>query len=168
MLDDSDIKLLASLCERFLVPKVEAMSASGDPTLQILADSLRDPGGLKAMASAASARRAAIQKARSDFIRRANEHEARIKAESNEVDALGNPIPKVSTSAARGMGDLKPTVHSKPGIDLKSVYENNLAILRGANGDPIASGHAGIKIVQAVPGGSKIPTNPEYYQNGGK
>jgi hypothetical protein len=161
ILSDSDIRLLATLCERFLVPKVEALGA--DPSLEALAETLKDPDGTKKMEAAARAKRAAIQRAREKIMQEAREKEARIQAESNIIGPDGNPSPHAKEVSHDGQ-KVDPKLHPEMTSDLKSIIENNLAVMTSASGKPITN-KEGPNTVTAKPGGTPVSHNPKDYQN---
>jgi len=162
ILSDADIHLLATLCDRFLAPKVESLSK--DASLEALADTLRDPDGTKRMEAAAKAKRVALQKARQEVMREYRDKEARIQAESNIIGPDGNPIPHVKEVSKNGE-EVKPVLHPEMGNDLKSIIENNLAVMTTASGKPITN-KEGPHTVVAKPGGSPVSHNPADYQRG--
>lgn len=158
VMSEKDIRLLAELCRKHIFPKLddEALrQASGADSLR---GALDNPGGQKVLEERALERRKLIQRQRDEAIRSYRENEARIRSESNEVDELGNPITKVSTSAADGIKDLQPQLHKEPGQDLKSVFENNLAVIRSASGQPITN-----LPPRAPKGGTPVSSNPADY-----
>lgn len=162
ILSDKDIHLLAELCKKHLVPNLDDVLA--DAAIDDLKKTLKDPDGLKSIEDRAKAYRAAVQKARAEAIRKHNEQEARIRAESNIIGPDGNPIPKEAMGAiADKEKNLKPEFHPEMHNDLKSIIENNLAVMTSASGQPFKTSDDK-KAVVAKPGGTPVSHNPKDYQ----
>lgn len=157
-MSEKDVCLLAELCRKHIFPKLDDEALRRASGADSLRGALENPGGQKVLEERALERRKLIQRKRDEAIRNYRENEARIRSESNEVDELGNPIPKVSTSAADGIENLQPKIHKEPGRDLKSVFENNLAIMRSASGQPITN-----LPPRASKGGTPVSSNPADY-----
>lgn len=161
VLSDRDIGILVGLCRRFLEPRADEEIAK-EAALEPLMKSLKDPDGLKNMEEWARGRRLAVQQARARIMKEAREKEERIRAESNMIGPDGNPIPKAEVAAMNEgkMKDVKPELHPEMSTDLKSIIENNLAVMTTASGNPIRSPHD----VVAPPGGTPVSHNPKDYQ----
>lgn len=166
ILSESDVRLLAELCSKYLVPIV-----SNDPSvlkgmagLAGLIDTMRDPDGTKVLGDRAREARAAMQALRSEAMRRERDREARIQAESNIIGPDGNPIAKVDlVSKDEHLKDVKPVRHEEMTTDLKSIIENNLAVMTTASGQKIENQN-GPRTVIAKPGGTPVPKDPAAYR----
>ena len=163
ILSDKDIHLLMGIFAKCLSP-----SSGDDSGVEELVKTLNDPDGIKAIDKRARERRAAIQKARAEALKEFNDKEARIRSESNIIGPDGNPIPKEAIVAAGKGEDIKPELHPEMHNDLKSLIENNLAVMTTASGKPIRnpddSKTEGAKTVMARPGGTPVSHNPKDYQ----
>lgn len=162
ILSDSDIRILAELCAKYLAPKVrdDPGALRGLAGADALAQTLRDPDGTKVLAERAIEVRKAIQGIRDKTRAEAAEKEARIRAESNIIGPDGNPVPRVDSVVQDKYKDVKPELHKEMTTDLKSVIENNLAVMRTASGQPFTDD----KAVVAPPGGTRVSSNPKDYQ----
>lgn len=162
VLSEDDVSLLSELCAKYLVPLIseEFEKLAG---VDGLVETLRNPDGLANIRKRARDGRAMIQKIRAEAMRREAEREARIQAESNIIGPDGNPIPKVSLEAKDAkFKDLKPVRHDDMTTDLKSVIENNLAVMTTASGQRLDK--MGPRTVMATPGGTPVPTDPAAYR----
>ena len=162
VLSEDDVSLLSELCAKYLVPLIseEFEKLAG---VEGLVETLRNPDGLADIRKRARDGRAMIQKIRAEAMRREAEREARVQAESNIIGPDGNPIPKVSLEAKDAkLKDLKPVRHDEMTTDLKSVIENNLAVMTTASGQRLDK--MGPRTVVATPGGTPVPTDPAAYR----
>jgi len=149
-LSDNDLRVLRSIVRDWVEGEL-----LDEPGTACRADSR---GGFDKLVDRIVSRRIERQSAISKAIRAEREKEARIQAESNFIDESGNPVnDKVVTQAVRE--DVKPVVHEDMKDDLRSVLENNLAIMTTASGKPI-SNKPGV-----VAGSTVVPTDPKWYQS---
>ena len=72
------------------------------------------------------------------ILREDREREERVRSESNFIGEDGNPVVRVDLAQAKMMSNLKPEFHEEMTSDLKSVLENNLAVMTA--GAPGSSG----------------------------
>lgn len=161
ILSPKDIHVLVGLCSKFLAPAVDGLPPEDSAALGELKAHLADPDGTACIEKAAIERTRAIQKLRAEVLKANLEREAAIRAESNMIGPDGNPIPK-EAAKIDGMKDVKPELHPEMHNDLKSVIENNLAVMRTASGQPISD--MGRNAVVAKPGGTPVSHDPAYYQ----
>jgi len=164
VLSEGDIRLLAGLCAKYLAgsKSLESKELDDIAGIEALRASLRDPDGTKVLAERAMAVRGAVQKARREVMRERVEKEARVMAESNFLDETGNPIPHAGLIASdKRLQGLEPKKHDGMPNDMRSILENNLAIMTSASGQPLDNGS---RTVVATPGGTPVPHDPKAYQ----
>lgn len=159
VLSEKDADLLYGLCVKYILPAFKDIDKETDAAISKLRKTMDDPDGTRIFREVYRARHAAIQQARAKVIEAAREKEARIRSESNMIGPDGNPIPKTDVKSGSGV-DVKPIRHPEMTNDLKSIIENNLAVMTTASGQPIRSAHD----VVAKPGGSPVSHNPKDYQ----
>ena len=165
ILSDGDVRLLAELCAKYLAP----LANGGEDDLgrlsgiEGLVSTAMDPSGTRRLDDRAAETRRNLQRIRSEALRSAMEREARVRSESNIIGPDGNPVAREETMARDSDVEVdKAEVHAEMSTDLKSVIENNLAVMRTASGKPIRNDP---KSVVAKPGGTPVPTDPKYYQS---
>lgn len=138
ILSGEDLDLLAELCSRFLAPAVkEGMDLGKFAGLEGLEKYLSDPDGTLAIAEQAKAVRDGVRRIREEARRAKMEKEARIALESNIIGPDGNPIPRADMAARESSEPLKAERHPEMSTDLRSIMENNLAVMTTASGQPI-------------------------------
>ena len=117
VLSDRDKACLTSIVEQHVIkaPKEAVAPPDYDPT------GLHDDERMKA----ASKRQEEIAR----ILREDREREERVRAESNFIGEDGNPVVRVELAQAKMMSNLRPELHAEMTSDLKSVLENNLAVM---------------------------------------
>lgn len=158
-LSHEDVEILARFCAKYLLPLFsEKFDVKSDAAVAQLKKTLEDPDGTKVIGRRQMERVKAIHDIRTKARHEFQEKEARIRSESNMIGLDGNPIPKaVATEAGQ---KVDPKLHPEMHNDLKSIIENNLAVMTTASGKPIMSPHDHV----APPGGTPVSHNPKDYQ----
>lgn len=154
-LSPADVACVSRLYERLVAPLLHGARIPDAPE-----GAARDPDGSKRNEERLVARRKARQEADARKLGAYREKEARIQAESNYLDESGNPVNDRLTASAAAQ-DVEPVRHEEMSTDLKSVLENNLAVMRSASGQPIVDPRA----VVVPKGGTPVSSDPKDYQN---
>ena len=165
ILTDADVKSINRLMDKAKAKPVE-FSALSVPSKNT------DPTGMQAVKDALKAKRIEKQAKQHAAMQYIREREARVQAESNMLDESGNPINDKLVSDAVTK-DIKPELHPEMGNEIDKIMANNLAIMQDEKKprvpDTIKMGLDEFQndrnAIVAQPDGSRIPTDPKYYQN---
>ena len=158
LLSDKDISLLADLCAKYLLPNIDTVDIPDLVAAEQLKETLRDPDGIKKIEDRAHELKQKIQEYRSKIIKENEARENHIKSESNFIGPDGNPVATVQSLSNSKEEEIKPVLHNDMPSDLKSILENNLAVMTDASGRPFKNN------IVATPGGTPVSTNPKDYQ----
>lgn len=158
IMSEDDLHLLAELCEKYLLPNINTVDISDLSAGAQLKATLEDPDGLNRIKNEAIKLNREIRRYRSSLYEAHLEREKKIKSEENYIGPDGNPIAPVNTMSKMSEDNIKPVLHTDMHSDLKSVLENNLAVMSDAHGNPYKN------TVIAPPGGTPVSTNPKDYQ----
>lgn len=88
-----------------------------------------DPTGIRAIMASEREAKIKKQKELDEALAKRREEEARINSESNFLDESGNPIADKSTVSLALKEKVSPVLHKEFSTDVKSIMENNLAVL---------------------------------------
>lgn len=154
LLSDSDIDCIIELFNKYIAPIIDGGPQEEDKNNEYY----DDPTGIKHIKDRIIAYRKARQHKIDQELDIIREREKKIQDESNFIDEKGLPVGKTMVDQTLDK-DIKPVEHKEMSTDLKSILENNLAIIQSEPDLLITK-----NTVIASPNGRKVSTNPKDYQ----